>query len=157
MGDVENRCICLSISAFEPRSWLNSQPSFRSTAHSFLTCLNEICQPKEAILTRIHLAMHHHWLPNLPSAICVGFGMHRARYHHNEVHCSLSDTCTQAQTMSPYQAPRLSPWGTENSNLLRPGAHFHHNETAWPILNHQHLHVKLFPNLGYLQSCTRQS
>lgn len=112
MGDIENRCICLSISTFEPRSWLNSQPSFRSTANSFLTCHNEVCQPKEAILMRIHLATHHHWFPYLPSAICVGFGMHRARYHHNEVHCSLSGTCTQAQTMSPYQAPRLSPWGT---------------------------------------------
>jgi hypothetical protein len=103
---VENRCIC------RDPGWTHSPAAEALQIVCFLACHDEFCQLTEAILIQIHLAMHHHQLPYLPSAICVGFGMHRASYHHNEAHCFILGTCTQAQTMKPYQALRLSAPGT---------------------------------------------
>lgn len=101
---MKNRCIC-----HDP-GWTHSPVA--EALHIVCFCHDVFCQLTEAILIQIHLAMHHHQLPYLPSAICVGFGMRRASYHHNEAHCFILGTCTQAQTMKPYQAPHLSAPGT---------------------------------------------
>lgn len=77
-----------------------------------MAVINFVRRRRPFLILNPHLVMPHCWLPYLPTAICVGFGMCRTKHHNQWSPLFHSQApAGQAQTMRLYQEPHLSPQG----------------------------------------------